>query len=82
MSCSTASLDEAANLACRLVLRRMPGDSILSMTEADTDAFDSMLDSNALPGSALTEVALDPGEMTLRAVEGCWNLNVCLAWFR
>ena len=38
-----------------------PGDANLTArTEAETEALDSMFDSKALPGSALTEVALDP----------------------
>ena len=39
-----------------------PGETILSAwSDNEIEAFDSKFDSNALPGSALTEVALDPG---------------------
>ena len=38
-----------------------PGETIFSAwSDAEIEAFDSKLDSKALPGSALTDVALDP----------------------
>ena len=46
-----------------------PGETILSAwSDNEIEAFDSKFDSNALPGSALTEVALDPGFLKMRKI--------------
>ena len=46
-----------------------PGETIFSAwSDAEIEAFDSKFDSNALPGSALTEVALDPEFLKIRKI--------------
>ena len=46
-----------------------PGETILSAwSDNEIEAFDSKFDSNALPGSALTEVALDPEFLKIRKI--------------
>ena len=56
MICSCISPEALEEVAIK-----PPGETILSAwSDNEIEAFDSKFDSNALPGSALTEVALDP----------------------
>ena len=60
----TEALDDEA-------AKKPPGEAILTaLTDADMEALDSILDSNALPGSAFIEVALEPV-----LDEGLWNVK-------
>ena len=63
---SNEHIDESVRLiicSCKsseLEVPIKPGDIIFSACRVVIEAFDSKLDSRALPGSALIEVALDP----------------------
>ena len=64
MICSCKSPEALEEVAIK-----PPGETILSAwSDNEIEAFDSKFDSNALPGSALTEVALDPGFLKMRKI--------------